>query len=138
MDFRGLIFFPPDDALCLLGLDLNISEAYLPLSPLPASQVPPYYKALKWLQFIYTGYILGAYVAPGATELDFNTLSEGYPLFALALQRLQTLYLGDYARGYTSMVGPLGPEYKLGRVGKNLYLFPFGGDPSRIQAHERR
>ena len=70
----------------------------------------PYDEALEWIQFTYTGDILGAYVDPGATELELITFTEGGPILDPAMQRLQTLYPEDYDRGSTSMVSPLGPE----------------------------
>ena len=74
-------------------------------------------------------------------EFEFTTLSEGEPLFAPALRRLQILYSRAYARGSTSMLGPLGHEYELERqpeAGTHIYLFPFGGNPSPIWVHEHR
>ena len=68
---------PPDAASCLLCLDLNISEASRLMFPLLASLAPPYGKVLYWLQLSYTGDRLGAYIAPGATELKFSNLAEG-------------------------------------------------------------
>ena len=71
-------------------------------------------------------------------ELELSTPVEGDPLFAPELQQLQTLYPRAYARGYTSTVGHLGPEYDLDRAGTALYLFPFGGEPYPIKAHDSR
>ena len=51
-------------------------------------------------------------MAPSLTEFQFDTLTEGGPLFLLALQHLQTLYPGDYSRESTSTIGPLGPDYE--------------------------
>ena len=81
---------------------------------------------------------MGGYVDPVVTELEFSTLAERGLLFALALQRLQTLYPRAYVRGSTYMIGPLRPEYELEKLRTTFYLFPFRGDLSPIQAHERR
>ena len=51
---RGLNFLFPYGASCLLGLDVNISEASRLLLPLLGIRVPPYDKALDWIQFAYT------------------------------------------------------------------------------------
>ena len=110
---RGLSFFPLDGTLCLLGQGNNITKTSSLLIPILSSQAPPYNKALNWLQFAYTGDWMGAYVYPASTKFNFITISEGEPLFSPALRRLQNLYTGAYARGYTSTIGPLDPDYEL-------------------------
>ena len=52
-------------------------------------------------------------MAPGSTEFEFATLSEGGTIFDPELRRLQTLYPEAYAQGYKSTFVPLGPEYVL-------------------------
>ena len=47
---RGINFCPPEGASCLLGLEVNISEASLLLVPLLPSRAPPYNEVLGWLQ----------------------------------------------------------------------------------------
>ena len=103
--------------------------------------MPHYDEAIYWLQFDYTGNSLGDYMAPASAEFEFTTLLEGRVLFAPALRRLQTLYPRAYARRYTYMLGPLGPEYELEQkpeAGTHTYLLPFGGDSSPVWAHEHR
>ena len=106
-----MTFLPLYGASCLLGQGANIAEAFCLLLPLLASKLPPYDKALNWIEFTYTGDWLGDYVDPESTNFNFNTLLQGKPLFAPALRRLQTLYSRAYARGYMSTLGPLGIDY---------------------------
>ena len=140
----GITLFPLYGDSWLLGLYMNISDTSQLLSPLLYSWALPYNNKLNWLQFSYTGDRLGAYRAPGYTELEFDTLSEGDLLFALVLYRLQNLYPESYARRSTSTIGPLGLEYELEWLtstqeeGTSIYLPLFSGDPSTIWAHERR
>ena len=110
-----------------------MSRHYACSSLLLSIQSPSYDKALDWLQFDYKGDQFGTYVDLDSTEFAFHTLAEGYPIFALNLQRLQNLYTRVYAWGSTYTLEPLRPEYKLEaqlESGKHLNLFPFGGDPS--------
>ena len=104
----GLNFLPLDVTSYLLGQCANTAEASCILTPLLASQAPPYNKALDSLQVAYTGYKTGAYMAPALIEFQFFTLVEGLTLFVPELWRLQTLDTGAYAWGYTSTLGPLG------------------------------
>ena len=85
------------------------------------------------MQFAYTGYKTGAYIAPGSTDVTFQTPSEVEILFAPALQKLCTLYLEAYDRGSKSTLesGPGGPEFRQKRPhegtergAKVLGLFP--------------
>ena len=64
---RGLTFFTPDDASCLLGQGANSAEVSRLIPPLLASREPPYDKALDWIQFTYNGDRFGAYMAPTST-----------------------------------------------------------------------
>ena len=88
MACRGFNFLPQDAAARLLGAPWNITEVSQILSPLIPSQEPTYKKALNLLQFTYTGDRSSAYVAPGSTDVTFQNLAKGEPLFALAFQRL--------------------------------------------------
>ena len=76
---------PPDGALLILGLVINIPEASHLILTLLASIAPPYDKSLDWLQVAYTCDRFVTYVAPASTEFSFHTLAEGEPLFAPAL-----------------------------------------------------
>ena len=71
-------------------------------------------------------------MAPDSADFEFTTLLEGETLFALALRCLQTLYPRAYARSYTSMIVPLGPEYELEhkpKAGTHTYYYPLVGIP---------
>ena len=77
LSFRGLKFLSPNGALSLLVQSTNIAEASCHISPLLASRAPLYDEAIDWLQFYYTVYWTGAYVAPASTDFQFATLVEG-------------------------------------------------------------
>ena len=79
----------------------------------------------------------------------FPTLTEGEPLFALTLWRLQDVYPGDYTRGSTSTLGPPRPYHKgvtEVEAGEHIYIIPLGqapeekeeDDPPTGRVHECR
>ena len=111
---RGLNLVPPGGASHLLYQDLNISELSLLLLPLLASQAPPYYEAIKWLQFYYTRDPKGGYTDPASAELSGFTFTDGEPIFTTVLRRLKRIYPGEYARVSTSTLGPPGHDYTMG------------------------
>ena len=51
------------------------------LFPLLTGQYPPFEEALDLLQFAYTMYRAGAYVAPSSTVLSQYAVAEGGALF---------------------------------------------------------
>ena len=99
---RGLTFLPPDAAATLFHLEGSVGEFSKELFPLLAGQEPSFEEALEWLQFASTGDAKGQYAAPAHTDFSFLSPVEGEALFLPALERLQTLYPGAYARGSTS------------------------------------
>ena len=107
----GLKFLPPDNALCLLGQDARIDEAYCPLIPLLAFRAPPYNEVLDWIQCSHTVNWLGAYVATGSIKLTSRLSRRGGGVFDPALHQIQTLFLWAYTQGSMSKLGPLGPDY---------------------------
>ena len=103
----------PNGALYLLGQGNNITETYCLIFPLLSSQATPYDEALEWIKFSYMGDQTGVYLAPALMYFQFNTLTYGEPLFALAIRCINTLYPGAYAQGSRYTLSPLGPAYEL-------------------------
>ena len=102
LSFQGLTFFPTDAYAHLFHLGGSVGEFSKLLFFLLANREPPYKEALDWLHFAFTGNPKGQYVAPANNAFAFASPVEGGPLFLPALERLQTLYPGAYARGTTS------------------------------------
>ena len=98
----GLTFLPPDAAAPLFHLEGSVGEFSKELFPLLAGREPSFEEALEWLQFAFMGDAKGQYAAPAHTNFSFSSPVEGEAQFLPALERLQTLYPGAYARGSTS------------------------------------
>ena len=82
-----------------------------------ASWEPSYKDDLDWLQFAYTGYTKGVYMAPPKTAFSFAMTAEGEALFLPVLKRFRNLYPRAYAKGAMSMnpLGLGGGELELGK-----------------------
>ena len=74
---RGLTFLPPDAAVPLFHLEGSVGEISKLLFPFLADRETPYKEALNWLQFSFTGYPKGQYVAPPNTAFAFASTVEG-------------------------------------------------------------
>ena len=135
---QGLTILPPDATASLFHLEGSVGKFSKELFPLLAGRDPSYEEALDWIQFAFTGDKKGQYAAPSHTKFSFASPVEGEPLFLPALERLQTLYPGAYARGATSTHG--GAEFSIINLSKRTHpgahgfnSFLGGGDPSPIQ-----
>ena len=74
---RGLTFLPPHAAVPLFHLKGSVGEISKLLFPFLADRETPYKEALNWLQFSFTGYPKGQYVAPPNTAFAFASTVEG-------------------------------------------------------------
>ena len=81
MAYQGLRLVASDGATCLLSIPHNIAEASQMLFPVLASRAPNFEETLNWLQFTYTAYRTGDYVACASTVLPTSRVSEGYTIF---------------------------------------------------------
>ena len=67
----------------------------------------PFDEVLYWLQFSYTAYRTGSYMAPASKVLVQSVVVEGGEIFLAFCWHLRKLYLGPYS---PSTLGP-GPDY---------------------------
>ena len=81
MAYQGLRLVASDGATCLLSTTHNIAEAIQLLFPVLASQAPTFEETLNWLQFTYTGYRTGDYMACSSTVLATSEVSKGDTIF---------------------------------------------------------
>ena len=75
--YQGLTFVSPEGAALLLETGLNNAQSSQLLFPLLASQAPLFEETLDWLQFAYTAYRTGDYVAPASTVLVPSLVLKG-------------------------------------------------------------
>ena len=86
---------------------MDILVAIQGIFPILVGPAIPFDEVLYWLQFSYTAYRTGSYMAPASKVLVQSVVMEGGEIFLAFYWHLRKLYLGLYS---SSTLGP-GPDY---------------------------